>query len=175
VAVRKACNERGTRGARSRGEGKTGLGGKAAGGAAGTGSVDEAQVVELRVRSVCVWYDARPGSVVAREMIVVRVMARIARTKEAHPSKRPLQSARMVICSIAWGALAEPEEACDRTSQRHRQFKDGEAHRAWHRRRAASQARDRNFDLSGPEQHPLDINRPIEGSAGPMAWPRAVE
>jgi hypothetical protein len=154
VAVRKACNERGTRGARSRGEGKTGLGGKAAGGAAGTGSVDEAQVVELRVRSVCVWYDARPGSVVAREMIVVRVM---------------------VICSIAWGALAEPEEACDRTSQRHRQFKDGEAHRAWHRRRAASQARDRNFDLSGPEQHPLDINRPIEGSAGPMAWPRAVE
>jgi hypothetical protein len=43
-------------------------------------------------------------------MIVVRVMARIARTKEAHPSKRPLQSARMVICSIAWGALAEPKK-----------------------------------------------------------------
>ena len=51
VAVRKACNEPGARGDRSRGEGQTILAARAPGETAGTGSVDEAQVVELRFES----------------------------------------------------------------------------------------------------------------------------
>ena len=61
MAVQKACNEPGAKGDRSRGEGKASPAERAPGDTAGTGSIDEAQVVELRVRGVCVWYDARPG------------------------------------------------------------------------------------------------------------------